>query len=182
MRVTVPITVREAAHALYVSGKAVCKIATELDVRADTISQWAKRYGWQVQRQTVDNTVNSVVMQRVTDLLSDESQKTRKLMSEVVTVHAETLAQGRRPTLAALRSTPARQGLAAVAKTVVETAAALYGWNADKSGGLVLMESAREIEARVVEQPATPTPSDTTTGSVQAEMPVINVPIESASV
>lgn len=158
---------KEQARAMYLAGKPMNEVAEIVGISCHAVRQWAHRNKWQPQRAAVIADVQKVVTAKVTDALAGDSRRVRETLSRAVTKQAKALSQVSNPTLANLRSTPKRQGLAAVTKTVVDSAAALYGWDSDKTGGHLMFDSAKEIEASVVQE-AAPVAADTTTGSVQA--------------
>jgi putative ATPase subunit gpP of terminase len=162
-----PPEYRQRAKILYLAGHTSTAIASHLGVTREVVAQWASRDKWIDQRAAVQTSLAKVVQDKMVGALVEDSERTRKDLSRAVTRQAASLSQVSRVTLGSLRSTPARQGLAAVTKTVVDTAAALYGWNADKTGGHLMFNSAKEIEASVVQE-AVSGAADTTTGSVQA--------------
>lgn len=80
----------------------------------------------------------------------------RETLGDVLAQQATVMAKNPAKKLSDLRNTPARQGLAAVAKTLAETGAAVFGWSASDSGAAVKSGEMRALDEVIDITPAPP--------------------------
>lgn len=143
------------AKALILAGKGPDEVSKTLGIRCDVIRQWKFRHKWGEQANAVAEVVSATMSQKVTEALIDQGRVVRDALSRSVSKQVEVLAKTRVRSVNQLANTPKRQGLAAVTKTLVEIASAVYGWNDDDNGSLRdlgTLRQAIDVET-IVDQP-----------------------------
>lgn len=158
-----PEAVRDEVKVLFVAGFTPEHISKQKGVNPRTIHQWSRRHGWINLRDKLQGKVNKAVVATVTNGLQSQSDSIRaRLASEL---ERSTAALEKTPVRGAnaLANTPARQGRAAILKTLADTAATVFDWSAGSVSGLVLVGSFSQADPDnqiqpVVEVASTVTP------------------------
>lgn len=143
------------ARALYLAGTGPAEIARQLSLNPLTIQGWITRRNWLSDRTMVQTIVKSQQPTEAQEAWREAGLKARADLARAVGRQAAMLAKIEVRSLAQLGNTPARQGLAAVTKTVTETCREVFGWSDQADAGAVnvphLKRLASVVEAQVVE-------------------------------
>lgn len=145
-RVAVDPTLREQARALYIAGQTPVNIGSSLSLKPTTISRWALRFDWRKDRAVVTQAAKKVVELTVQSQLQEQGSRIRERIASSIEAQALMLSDSPPTCLDDLRNTPDRQGLAAVTKTVVEAASAVFGWNAERANGILILDAGRRFD------------------------------------
>lgn len=136
MPVALSNDVRDQAKALYLAGIPLSDIGQKLDTRRDTIAKWVIRYEWHVQKAAVDTQVKKAISNTVVSALSKRGANQRQALAQELEAQAATLAASP-PAIGDLHNTKARQGRAAMVKTLVEASSVVYGWQEQGAMGII---------------------------------------------
>ena len=169
MPAAIPAEVKDVAKSMYFAGLEPSTISADLGVAIKTVYKWVNRGKWGVARDTAKGKLisrgkASLAIQAGQDIAAS-SANTRAHLASVVERQAAALAK-QQPTAESLANTRERQGQAAVAKTVMETARGVFEWGETSRPGLVLSV---KLGAEVLSKPTSCSVID-----LQAEAPIDN--------
>lgn len=136
-----PVELREVVKSMILAGVRPHIVAEENRISPALVHRWSKRYGWakavNTARQKIkDKGLRSLANQAAADI-GAASANTRASLASVVERQAAVLAR-EEPKAADLANTRERQGQAAVAKSIMETARGVFGWGEESRPGMVL--------------------------------------------
>jgi hypothetical protein len=114
--------------AMLATGSTLQATADSIGCHPDSVRKWALSSNALETRHLAKEAVKSAIE----NALSPLSLKVRERLAEVMGKQAESLA-GADHSVSEMRTNPDRQGLAAVTKTVAETASMVFGWDAETS-------------------------------------------------
>ena len=125
MAATHPKPVREAAKAMYVTGKPQSEIARALGVNPNSIKNWARSYGWKEAREAAQRVIPvSVHLEAVAGrpTLQELDRRARGALAEATAADAERFA--------AIKREDGEHALAVHerAEPLVRNAAKIFGW------------------------------------------------------
>lgn len=174
-----PAAVKDLVKMLWFQGISPSAIAVETGVKRETISTWAKRGNWTSTRdngkQLLKRKAQVTMAVTVAREVSRESAEVRNLLAGAVRSQAERLAASPPASVKELANTPDRQGLAAVLKTVVDSASEVFDWQSQHTPGVVVLQDLRSSEPgeQVIDIAAATDPvtdaTDTPSNSVPGE-------------
>lgn len=125
----VPEAIKAQAQALYVSGVAAKDIGIKLrseGVTAHLVRRWALKHCWALGKTRLEQELTKGAASVVADKLQELSQRARITLGDEIVSQVELLKDNPAKKLEDLVTTPARQGRAAMVKTIVDTASALF--------------------------------------------------------
>lgn len=162
-----PVSVREEAKALYIAGIQPSQIAqrfSHLQLKATTVSVWAKRDNWVSLRDKVKQPLQQAIVETAKNGLAQASEQAKAAF--VSEINTQTAA------LAKTRSKANLEHLQPRAKTLaslVDSASKVFGWSAEQSGSsfgltlLCLTPDQAQAKGIVTDVEATPVPEQTST-------------------
>jgi hypothetical protein len=171
---------RELAKALYLQGQPYKEIEAATGVRQGTIRGWAMRDEWSnlvkltkaIPKQVIGRM--SVNVNVASPAASEQSARVRNALGAAVESQAMALAASE-TRLEDLPNTPARQGQAAVLKTIADAASTIFDWDSQHTPGIIVIGDVegREPESTPIDVAGSveqlPESADTTTGGVPTE-------------
>jgi hypothetical protein len=136
-----PLELREVVKTMFLAGIRPHIIARENGLSSAIVHRWSKRYGWAVAvntaRAKLKETHNKSLAKLAAVDLAASSANVRTSLAGTLEKQAAALAR-HEPKLGDLANTRERQGQAAVAKTIMETAKGVFGWGEESRPGMVL--------------------------------------------
>lgn len=142
-----PELLKQQALKLTLEGLTPTQIKAKLGLPLSTLKNWVYKNNIPDIKSLVQTAAKTEVQREV----NQRSDAIRSKLGDVIANQVEMLAENPAVCVEDLRNTPDRQGLAAVAKTVTETASQLFGWDAEKPTGLILV-----ADVRAFDQPVSP--------------------------
>lgn len=133
-----PQAVRDACQVLYCQGATPAFIARQFSLPVGTVAKWAERGGWRLLRDELQAQTAKVSRSVVGRSLTHASNELRAQLAEELADQVNALRRAPCKKASELRNTRNKQGRAAVVKTVVESAAAVFGWGSSDKPGLIL--------------------------------------------
>lgn len=161
-RIAIPEELRKTVQALYLQGLRISDITATTGVKLATVYKWINRFGWIRPRDNakailVQTAKRNIALANV-PAVQAESDRVRKLLSSEAIALSEALAKEPVKDVAEMANTRERQGRAAVFKTVVDAASAVFDWDSQHSPGLIIVGEVERNEPEEADQ--TPTAID----------------------
>lgn len=124
---------RELVQALYLQGLNREDICKQTGLKQGTLRTWVARFKWDTlkeqARQALETAAQPSLAVQVAKDLSAKSKAAREALAGELDTQLQALKTTPANGFADLRNTPEGQGRAAVAKTIAETAAKVFGWD-----------------------------------------------------
>jgi hypothetical protein len=167
----------ETAKALYFQGNSLKSIATQLNLNPSTVRFWSFNQRWPElagkakQLTQLSQVKMSVNVNVASPAASEQSARVRNALGAAVESQAIALAASE-TRLEDLPNTPARQGQAAVLKTIADAASTIFDWDSQHTPGIIVIGDVegREPESTPIDVQSSVAQvtegADTTTGSV----------------
>jgi hypothetical protein len=155
-----PQETRDTAKELYISGITPDRIAISLGVKRPTIYKWARSGKWSILRNGCAAHAK-IIADKPKEIADGVSDEVRRGLSNVLRAQVSTLAKSTTG-ISGLRNSKSEQGLAAVAKTIAETAAIVFDWGRDNKPGVLIVSGATpsidvQATSKVIAEPQPPT-------------------------
>lgn len=142
---------KELAKSLYLQGLKAPVIAETISVPVGTIRKWSTRGGWPslsaqtsvIRIQRAEGRAGSEAAANI----QDRSNRVRSLLAAEVEAQAQALAS-QPPKPSELGNTPQRQGRAAIAKAIADTASTVFDWQSQVTQGLIVIGEVERADPR----------------------------------
>ena len=144
-------TDREVIKTLYVQGFTPTVIQSKTGVNYRTVLTWARRFKWRLLRAKVADDLNSAALAVAQSSLTEQSKRLKEKLSNELHDQVSILERLPIKSAKALANTRYGQGRAAVVKTIVESAATVYGWSADNKHTLVQVNVLNQVDLDATE-------------------------------
>lgn len=146
MAAPLPKALRKEAKTLYLTGLNCKEVAAVLNLKPITVQYWRRTEEWENDRKQVKSVALATVKGATGNGLQRRSSEARELAANAVDAQLRAIAAN--PGVDDLANSKEGQGSAAVLKTIVETAAQVYGWNDEKTVGLVVVDDLRVFDQK----------------------------------
>lgn len=143
---------REMVKQLFLQGLKYSAIAERTGVNQKTVRTWSSRYGWtQIATQAKQSVVKACKDAVLTGLQARGDAIRLKLVEEVE-CQVDILMKTKPRYVSDLRNDNGLQGRSALAKSIIDSATVLFGWEDQKQPGLILVGELRRFdEGKVVD-------------------------------
>lgn len=134
------------AQSLYLQGVSLQDIAKQINVTLGSLRKRANRGNWTVLRRESVQIASTVVQGHTGRNLVQASRDVRQSLAEEVADQVSILRESPPKKVSELGNTPDGQGRAAVTKTVIDSAASVFGWDDSPERGIIVIGELRQFD------------------------------------